>query len=370
MLRRGVYDPSSSSVRLDDGVTTTTDWARLSAYDGSVADGEHASQQHLSDVARRTTGELAGVAGLRGIVKPAPVRAYYAVASGHRTGVFDMYSEVHPLVDGFPGAVYMAFCTSAEAQRWLDEEHAARVTRSSAPSQSATLRSDAAVGARRGRVFYAVLVGRQIGVFNTWHETKASTNGFSGARHKSFNTYEGASAWLRRKQEQAAIREATLTAERLRDDRVPAHMPGASAVATLAGIGAAGIQLGVGLQSWMTQRVRHIDSPSSLIVSPAVASSQASPLRHSSTGSGSLDGFATQMADSSSVPGRTARSQFHRRTLRQLQRLPLDLVPNGRLRPPSPPQPNAPRRLPQARFVRRPLLAVRSGRESPGQRRC
>ena len=260
--RRGVYDPTSSSVRLDDGVSTTTDWARLSAYDGSVADGDPASQQHLNDVARRTTGELAGVAGLRGIVKPVPKRAFYAVANGHRTGVFDMYSEVHPLVDGFPGAVYMAFWTAAEAQRWLDEEHAARVVRVSAPSQSATLRSDAAIGARRGHVFYAVLVGRQIGVFNTWHEAKASTNGFSGARHKSFNTYDEASAWLRRKQEQAAIREATLTAGRLREDRVPTQMPGASAVATLAGIGAAGIQLGVGLQSWMTQRVRHIDSPS------------------------------------------------------------------------------------------------------------
>ena len=231
-------------------------------YDGSVAEGDPASQQHLNDVARRTTGELAGVAGLRGIIKPEPKRAYYAVANGHRTGVFDMYSEVHPLVDGFPGAVYMAFWTAAEAQRWLDEEHAARVVRGSAPSQSATLRADAAVGARRGHVFYAVLVGRQIGVFNTWHEAKASTNGFSGARHKGFNTYDEATAWLRRKQEQAAIREATLTAGRLRDDRVPTQMSGASAVATLANIGAAGIQLGVGLQSWMTQRVRHIDSSS------------------------------------------------------------------------------------------------------------
>ena len=309
--RRGVYDPTSSSVRLDDGVSTTTDWARLSAYDGSVADGDTASQQHLNDVARRTTGELAGVAGLRGIVKPVPKRAFYAVANGHRTGVFDMYSEVHPLVDGFSGAVYMAFWTAAEAQRWLDEEHAARVVRVSAPSQSATLRSDAAIGARRGHVFYAVLVGRQIGVFNTWHEAKASTNGFSGARHKSFNTYDEASAWLRRKQEQAAIREATLTAGRLRDDRVPTQMPGASAVATLAGIGAADIQLGVGLHLWMTQRVRHIDSPSAPAVSHAAASSQASPLRHSLTDSDILDGSATR----ASAPVSSARSEEGRRAV-------------------------------------------------------
>ena len=79
--RRGVYEPPNGSVRLDDGATTTKDWARLSSYDGFVAEGERASQQHLSDVARRTTGELAGATGLRGIIKPAPVNVYYAVAN-------------------------------------------------------------------------------------------------------------------------------------------------------------------------------------------------------------------------------------------------------------------------------------------------
>ena len=342
--RRGVYDPSSSSVRLDDGVSTATDWARLSVYDGSVADGDPASQQHLNDVARRTTGELAGVAGLRGIIKPEPKRAYYAVANGHRTGVFDMYSEVHPLVDGFPGAVYMAFWTAAEAQRWLDEEHAARVVRGSAPSQSATLRADAAVGARRGHVFYAVLVGRQIGVFNTWHEAKASTNGFSGARHKGFNTYDEATAWLRRKQEQAAIREATLTAGRLRDDRVPTQMPGSSAVATLANIGAAGIQLGVGLQSWMTQRVRHIDSSSASVVSHAAASSQALPLRNSSTDSDSLDGFVIQTNKSVSAPVSSARSEEGRRAVPTAY-VPLTAVPSPR---------PSPQRTPSSSFAATP----------------
>ena len=103
--RRGVYEPPNGSVRLDDGATTTKDWARLSSYDGFVAEGERASQQHLSDVARRTTGELAGVAGLRGIIKPAPVSAYYAFANGQRTGVFDMYTVRNAtLVFARPGA--------------------------------------------------------------------------------------------------------------------------------------------------------------------------------------------------------------------------------------------------------------------------
>jgi hypothetical protein len=157
---------------------------------------------------------------LRGIIKPEPRRAYYAVATnGRRTGVFDdTYSEVHPLVDGFPGAVCMAFWTAAEAQRWFDGELAARAVRGSAP----------------------------------------------------------------------------FTAGRLRDDRAPTQMPGASAVAILANIGAADIQLGVGLQSCMTQRGRHVDSSSASVVSHAAASSQALPLRDSSTDSGSLDGFVIQ----------------------------------------------------------------------------
>lgn len=45
--------------------------------------------------------------------------------------------------------------------------------------------------------FYAVKVGRQTGIFNTWEECKEQINGFSGAKFKGFFTKEEAETFLR-----------------------------------------------------------------------------------------------------------------------------------------------------------------------------
>ncbi|GEP19411.1 ribonuclease H family protein [Pediococcus argentinicus] len=44
--------------------------------------------------------------------------------------------------------------------------------------------------------FYAVRKGKQTGLFNTWDETKAQVDGFSGAQYKSFGTKAEAENWL------------------------------------------------------------------------------------------------------------------------------------------------------------------------------
>jgi len=44
--------------------------------------------------------------------------------------------------------------------------------------------------------FYAVTVGRTIGIFDNWKECSASIEGFSGALHKSFNTFEEAEMYI------------------------------------------------------------------------------------------------------------------------------------------------------------------------------
>lgn len=43
---------------------------------------------------------------------------------------------------------------------------------------------------------YAVKVGRQTGIFNTWEECEAQVKGFSGAQYKSFKTVEDAKEYL------------------------------------------------------------------------------------------------------------------------------------------------------------------------------
>ena len=44
--------------------------------------------------------------------------------------------------------------------------------------------------------FYAVANGKQTGIFNTWAECKANTDGFKGARFKKFNTKEEAEKFI------------------------------------------------------------------------------------------------------------------------------------------------------------------------------
>lgn len=43
--------------------------------------------------------------------------------------------------------------------------------------------------------FYAVAVGREIGVFMTWNECEKQVKGYSGAKYKSFTTQKEAEEW-------------------------------------------------------------------------------------------------------------------------------------------------------------------------------
>ena len=48
-------------------------------------------------------------------------KKFYAVASGTKTGIFDSWEEVKPLVYGVAGALHKSFATREEAERWLAE---------------------------------------------------------------------------------------------------------------------------------------------------------------------------------------------------------------------------------------------------------
>lgn len=81
--------------------------------------------------------------------------------------------------------------------------------------------------------YYAVLVGRETGVFLTWEECQKNTTGFPGAKFKGFKTNEEAEAYL--KQSDANDRVTTLESETnysdliktdLKDSRVVAFVDG------------------------------------------------------------------------------------------------------------------------------------------------
>lgn len=45
--------------------------------------------------------------------------------------------------------------------------------------------------------FYAVKMGRKIGIFHTWEETEGYVKGYSGALYKGFKRRDEAEAWLK-----------------------------------------------------------------------------------------------------------------------------------------------------------------------------
>ena len=44
--------------------------------------------------------------------------------------------------------------------------------------------------------FYAVAVGRQVGVYQTWEACKQQVDGYSNAKHKKFRTIEEANQFI------------------------------------------------------------------------------------------------------------------------------------------------------------------------------
>ena len=46
-------------------------------------------------------------------------KSYYAVARGHKTGIFHFWEEVQPLVKGFPNALHKGFHYHEDAEVWL-----------------------------------------------------------------------------------------------------------------------------------------------------------------------------------------------------------------------------------------------------------
>lgn len=45
---------------------------------------------------------------------------FYAVVKGRQTGVFnDWFSQVEPLVNGYPGAVFKGFSSHEQAEDWI-----------------------------------------------------------------------------------------------------------------------------------------------------------------------------------------------------------------------------------------------------------
>ena len=108
------------------------------------------------------------------------MKKIYAVAEGYHTGIFSTWEDCKREINGYSGARFKRFGMKEAAKKWLAENISDNKEGNiKAPSK-----------------YYAVAVGRQVGVFSTWEECKSSVDGYSRARHKSFTNEQDAYAWL------------------------------------------------------------------------------------------------------------------------------------------------------------------------------
>ena len=88
-------------------------------------------------------------------------KKFYAVRKGCETGIFDSWDEACKSVDGYSCASYKGFNSYKEAENFLK-------------------------GNEKSKYFYAVAVGRNPGIYDTWEKAQEQVNGYSKALYRKF----------------------------------------------------------------------------------------------------------------------------------------------------------------------------------------
>ena len=108
------------------------------------------------------------------------MKKYYAVAEGYHTGVFNTWEECERETKGYSGARFKRLGTKDAAKKWLAEN----------------IGDNKKENIKASSKYYAVAVGRQVGVFSTWEECRSSVDGYSGAIFKGVTNEQEACVWL------------------------------------------------------------------------------------------------------------------------------------------------------------------------------
>ncbi|KAL7417057.1 hypothetical protein BDY24DRAFT_157003 [Mrakia frigida] len=129
-------------------------------------------------------------------------KRYYGVIVGRRVGVFNTWEETERSVSGFSGAKHNSFKTYEEALKFVQEGQR---------SNNTNLAGEEEVSSG-GRKFYAVGVGRKVGVFGSWDECKQQVRDFEGAKFKGFWKKREAEEWVVEKVEEQKKKRRTSAA--------------------------------------------------------------------------------------------------------------------------------------------------------------
>ncbi|MDR1676905.1 MAG: ribonuclease H family protein, partial [Deltaproteobacteria bacterium] len=112
------------------------------------------------------------------------VTKYYAVKKGRQTGIFMKWPDCQRSVIGFSGADYKSFTTEREARLYLSGDNDYDDS------------DNDYVDSEKIKKFYAVKVGRNPGIFNSWHECQKAIAGSKYTVYKSFQSHQEAEDFL------------------------------------------------------------------------------------------------------------------------------------------------------------------------------
>lgn len=103
---------------------------------------------------------------------------YYAVKNGRKPGIYTSWDECKEQVEGYPKAEYKSFKLLADADEYMN-----------GISNKKESTSD-------GK-YYAVKNGKIPGIYLSWDSCREQTDGYPGAKYKSFLSAEEAARWLK-----------------------------------------------------------------------------------------------------------------------------------------------------------------------------
>ena len=114
---------------------------------------------------------------------------FYAVRVGHEVGILPDALAYEKSVSGFSGALGKVFKSREAAVDWLEQQGEQTTTTAEQPQ---------AVSAKKPtkQKFFAIRVGRRVGIVETAAEYENSINGFRGSLGKVFKTRAAAEEWL------------------------------------------------------------------------------------------------------------------------------------------------------------------------------
>ena len=113
---------------------------------------------------------------------------FYAISTGRKTGIFTKQQEYTQYTANFSGVCAKAFSTKREALIWLNNKKEAGLL-STTPMKTLSTHT-------MSKRYYAISHGRKTGIFTNAACYYSYTQGFKGARAKSFHSYQAAKSWL------------------------------------------------------------------------------------------------------------------------------------------------------------------------------